>query len=161
MISFFLQSSSYAILGAAKDVSNSDETTDEPKAPKKLSYFNKAIRTINRAKKLEQKNKIKKANLKYKKALEYLHKSNTEKPAEVNTYNYLGFVNQKLGNFAEAEIYYILGLELNPNHIDINKNIINLYISMNKIDSAKERLKVLKNCNCNEFFELNNVVKSR
>ena len=38
-----------------------------------------------------------------------------------NTLNYLGFTTRKLGNFEDAEIYYNMGLKLNPNHVGINE----------------------------------------
>jgi hypothetical protein len=58
-----------------------------------------------------------------------------------------------------AEIYYEQGLELNPLHNGINEYLGELYVQTNRIDKAKERLEVLKNCNCEEFNELDAVIK--
>ena len=44
----------------------------------------------------------------------------------------------------DAEIYYLLGVEIDPNNIRINSNLSKLYIEMNRLDEAKNRLKVLK-----------------
>ena len=39
--------------------------------------------------------------------------------------------------------------------------LVNLYVQTNRIDKANERLKVLKDCNCNEFKELELIIKTR
>jgi hypothetical protein len=36
-----------------------------------------------------------------------------------------------------------------------------LYVQTNRIDKANERLEVLKNCNCDEFNELELIIKTR
>ena len=61
-------------------------------------------------------------------------------------------------NFNDAEIYYILGLEINPNHLGINEYLGELYVVTNRMSLAKERLEVLKNCNCEEFQELKEII---
>ena len=86
---------------------------------------------------------LSKANKRYEKALEYLIKSNEKEPNQADTLNYLGFALRKLGNFEEAEKYYLLGL-----------NIIT-----NRMNLAKERLEVLKNCNCEEYDELKELIE--
>ena len=124
------------------------------------SNYKKGYSLIKQAKKLEKKEKIKKAHKKYTKALNYLIKANIEKPNEPNTLNYLGFVSRKIGNFEIAEKYYLEGLSFDPNHVGINEYLGELYVNTNRIDKAKERLKVLENCNCEEFEELSNAIKS-
>ena len=61
--------------------------------------FVKAAKLIKSAKKLDKKGKIEKAKKKYKKALEYLVKANSEKPMEPNILNYLGFTSRKLEDY--------------------------------------------------------------
>ena len=68
--------------------------------------------------------------------------------------NYLGFTLRKAGNFDQAEKYYLQGLEIKPDHNGINEYLGELYIKTNRMDKAKERLAVLKNCNCEEYNEL-------
>jgi hypothetical protein len=34
-----------------------------------------------------------------------------------------------------------------------------LYVATNRIDLAKERLKILKDCNCEEYVELNEIIQ--
>ena len=118
------------------------------------NYYKKGETLIKRAKKLEKKGKIEKANKRYEKALEYLMKSNKEKPNQPDTLNYLGFATRKLGDYKKGEEYYLSGLKIDPNHKGINEYLGELYVVTNRIDLAKERLNVLKNCNCEEYIEL-------
>ena len=43
------------------------------------------------------------------------------------------------------------GLEIEPNHNGINEYLGELYVVTNRMDMAKERLNVLKSCNCEEY----------
>ena len=115
------------------------------------NYYKKGETLIKRAKKLEKKGKIEKANKRYNKALEYLIKSNKEKPNQPDTLNYLGFATRKLGDYEKGEEYYLLGLQIDPDHKGINEYLGELYVVTDRIDLAKERLNVLKNCNCEEY----------
>ena len=121
---------------------------------KKLDNYKFATKQINKAKKLEKKGKIDKAEKYYKKAIKYLLKANAEKPADPDTLNYLGYTHRKIGNFEDAEIYYLVGLEIAPTHKGINEYLGELYVNTNRIEKAKERLKVLEGCKCEEFEEL-------
>ena len=114
---------------------------------------------VKRAKKLEKKGKIEKANKRYEKALEYLIKSNKEKPNQPDTLNYLGFAFRKLGNLEEAEKYYLIGLNIKPDHNGINEYLGELYIMTNRINLAEERLEVLKSCKCEEYEELKEIIE--
>ena len=124
------------------------------------SNYDKGASLIKRAKKLESKGKIEKANKRYEKALIYLVKSNEKNPNQADTLNYLGFALRKLGNFEEAEKYYLEGLNIKPDHHGINEYLGELYIQTNRIDLAKERLEVLKNCNCEEYDELKELIEN-
>ena len=126
----------------------------------KSSNYDKGASIIKKAKKLESKGKIEKANTRYKKALEYLIKSNEKNPNQPDTLNYLGFALRKLGNFEEAEKYYLQGLNIKPDHYGINEYLGELYIQTNRIELAKERLEVLENCNCEEYNELKEVIEN-
>ena len=124
------------------------------------SNYDKGASLIKKAKKLESKGKIEKANKRYEKALEYLIKSNKKNPNQPDTLNYLGFALRKLGNFEEAEKYYLQGLNIKPDHHGINEYLGELYIQTNRIDLAKERLEVLKNCKCEEYDELKELIEN-
>tara|TARA_B100001093_G_C26586332_1_gene909552 strand:- start:535 stop:909 length:375 start_codon:yes stop_codon:yes gene_type:complete len=116
---------------------------------------------INLAKKDEKNEKPKKANKKYEKALKLLVKSNLEKPNDPDTLNYLGFTTRKLGDFLNGEKYYLQGLAIDPNHVGINEYLGELYVVTNRVDLAKERLEVLKRCNCEEYSELKEIIEGK
>ena len=131
----------------------SDSTTSKVK-----SDYDKAVDLIKFAKKYEKKGKIEKANKRYEKAQKLLIKSNNKKPLQADTLNYLGFTTRKLGDYEKGEKYYLMGLEIEPNHNGINEYLGELYIATNRIDLAKERLKVLESCNCEEYNELKEII---
>ena len=120
--------------------------------------YDKAKKLIIRAKKLDEKGKTEKALKRYEKALKYLLKSNQEKPLQPDTLNYLGFTSRKLGDFVKGEEYYLLGLQIEPQHKGINEYLGELYVATNRIDLAKERLEILVNCNCEEYSELKEII---
>jgi len=124
----------------------------------KVSNYSKAKNIIKAAKKYEKKGKIEKAYKKYAKAQKLLLKSNKEKPSQADTLNYLGFTTRKLGDYKKGEEYYLLGLKIEPNHNGINEYLGELYVVTNRIDLANERLDVLKNCNCEEYNELKEII---
>ena len=63
-----------------------------------------------------------------------------------------------MGNYSEAEKHYLAGLAIKPDHNGINEYLGELYVKTNRIDKAKERLEVLKNCGCEEFEELKQII---
>ena len=132
--------------------------TDSDSKSKVKSNYDKAVTLIKSAKKYEKKNKIEKAKKRYEKAQALLIKSNKEKPLQADTLNYLGFTTRKLGDYENGEKYYLLGLEINPNHVGINEYLGELYVATNRLDLAKERLKVLESCNCDEYTELKEII---
>ena len=60
-----------------------------------------------------------------------------------------------------AEVYYSQGLEIDPNHVGINEYLGELYVETNRIDLAKQRLEILKNCNCEEYRELKELIENK
>ena len=125
------------------------------------SDYDKAVVLIKSAKKLEKKGKTEKANKKYEKAKKLLIKSNKKKPNQADTLNYLGFTTRKLGDFENGEKYYLLGLDIEPNHIGINEYLGELYVATNRLNLAKERLQILETCNCKEYNELKAVIDGK
>ena len=124
---------------------------------KKPSYKN-AVKLIEAAKKYESKDKMDKALKRYKKAQKILLELDKKKPLQADTLNYLGFTTRKLGDFENGEKYYLLGLEINPNHIGINEYLGELYVATNRHNLAVERLEVLKGCGCEEYGQLKAVI---
>ena len=102
-----------------------------------------------------------KAKEKYEKAFKLLLESNKEKPNKPNTLNYLGFTSRKLGNFVDAEKYYLAGLEIKPNHKGINEYLGELYLNTNRKQKAIERLNILKSCNCKEYTQLKEIIEGQ
>ena len=125
----------------------------------KVSDYKKAVKLIKSAKKYESDGKNDKAEKKYKQAQKLLLKSNDKKPNNADTLNYLGFTTRKLGDFKNGEKYYLQGLAIEPNHIGINEYLGELYVVTNRMDLAKERLQILKGCNCEEYSELKEIIE--
>ena len=130
----------------------------ESTSSKVKSNYDKAVESIKFAKKYESKGKLEKAKKRYAKAQKLLLKSNSEKPNKADTLNYLGFTTRKLGDYENGEKYYLQGLAIEPNHIGINEYLGELYVATNRLDLAKERLKVLESCNCEEYTELKEII---
>jgi len=128
---------------------------------KPVSQYQIGEKMINKAKKFEKKNKADKAQKHYKKAIGYLLKHNKEFPADPNTLNYLGFAHRKIGDYENAEIYYSMGLELDPKHVGINEYMGELFVVTNRLVKAKERLAVLKDCKCKEYKDLKLVIEGK
>ncbi len=147
IISLFL-----TVNGFTAGSSSSDSNQSE-------SNYDKAVSHIKSAKKYEKKGNDKKANKSYEKALDLLIKSNIEKPNSADTLNYLGFTTRKLGDFSNGEKYYLQGLAIDPKHNGINEYLGELYVATNRLSLAKERLEVLKGCNCEEYEELKDVIE--
>ena len=143
---------SFLLILAAQSFAAGTSSSD-----KKPSYKN-AVKLIEAAKKYESKDKMDKALKRYKKAQKILLELDKKKPLQADTLNYLGFTTRKLGDFEAGEKYYLLGLQVEPNHVGINEYLGELYVVTNRIDLAKERLEVLKSCNCEEYQELKEII---
>jgi len=48
---------------------------------------------------------------------------------------------------------------LDSDHLGINEYLGELYVQTNRIELAKERLEVLKGCNCEEYEELKELIE--
>ena len=134
-------------------------TSSDNDSTPKVSNYTKAKNLVKAAKKYEKKGKIEKAQKRYAKAQKLLLKSNKKKPLQADTLNYLGFTTRKLGDYEKGEEFYLLGLKIEPNHNGINEYLGELYVATNRMDMAKERLEVLKTCNCEEYDELKEIIE--
>ena len=139
-------------------LTNNSFSAGDSNTTAKASDYTKAKNLINSAKKYEKKGKIDKAQERYAKAQKLLLKSNEIKPLQADTLNYLGFTTRKLGDYEKGEKFYLLGLQVEPNHNGINEYLGELYVATNRMDMAKERLEVLKTCNCEEYEELKEII---
>ena len=149
-IIFFCFFSQIVLAAGSDSSSDPDNYLDKYKSAKKL---------INRAKKSETKGKTDKALKLYNSAYEDLLEAYKVESRNADILNYLGFTLRKVGKFDQAEKYYLQGLEVEPNHNGINEYLGELYIQTNRIDKAKERLVVLKNCKCEEYNLLKELIE--
>ena len=147
------------IIIALTNNSFSAGTSSDNDSSPKVSDYTKAKNLVKAAKKYEKKGKIEKAQKRYAKAQKLLLKSNKKKPLQADTLNYLGFTTRKLGDYEGGEKFYLQGLQIEPNHNGINEYLGELYIATNRMDLAKERLEVLKSCDCKEYKQLKEIIE--
>ena len=148
---FALSLNNYAF-GAGSDSSSDTSET---------ALYDQAVKLVKKAGKLEKKDKGEKAKKIYSQAFKKLNKAYKSDKKNPDILNYMGFTSRKSGNFKEAEDYYLKGLDLDPKHNGINEYLGELYVQTNRIDKANERLAVLKNCDCEEYQDLELIIKTR
>ncbi len=142
------------VMAAGSDSSSGGDSSKE-------TLYEEAVKLVKRAGKLEKKEKTDKAKKIYAQAFSKLEKAYKSDKKNPDILNYMGFTTRKVGNFEQAEKFYLEGLKIKPNHNGINEYLGELYVQTNRIDKANERLKVLKNCNCDEYNELELIIKNR
>ena len=125
----------------------------------KVSLYDDAVKLVKRAGKLEKKEKTEKAKKLYSQAFKKLEKAYKSDKKNPDVLNYMGFTSRKTGNFEKAEEFYLQGLSIKPDHNGINEYLGELYVKTNRLELAKERLAVLKNCNCEEYSELKEIIE--
>ena len=123
------------------------------------SLYKSGKKLIIKAKKLEKKEKIEKAQTLYLKALSKLEKAYDKDKKNADILNYLGFALRKTGDFEKAEKFYLKGLKIDAAHLGINEYLGELYVQTNRIELAKERLQVLNGCKCEEYDELKELIE--
>jgi len=123
------------------------------------SLYKSGKKLVLRAKKLEKKDKVEKAQTLYLKALDKFEKAYEKDKKNADLLNYFGYALRKTGDFEKAEVYYLKGLELDAEHLGINEYLGELYVQTGRIELAKERLLVLKDCKCEEYDELKELIE--
>jgi len=149
IISFSLFSWSYA----AGTSSGGDGNDNE-------SLYKQGTKLVLRAKKQEKKNKVEQAQKLYLKAYNKFEKAYAKNKKSADILNYLGYTLRKTGNLEKAEVYYLKGLKLDASHLGINEYLGELYVETKRIELAKERLDVIKGCECEEYEELKELIKN-
>ena len=144
-------------MAAGSDSSSSSGGSESSKE----SLYDDAVKLVKRAGKLEKKAKPNKAKKLYAQAFKKLEKAYKSDKKNPDILNYMGFTTRKIGNFDQAEKFYLKGLSINPNHNGINEYLGELYVQTNRLDKANARLAVLKNCNCDEYSELQLIIKNK
>ena len=135
----------------------SDSSSDTSKE----SLYEDAVKLVKRAGNLEKKDKSDKAKKLYAQAFTKLEKAYKSDKKNPDILNYMGFTTRKVRNYDQAEKFYLEGLKIKPNHNGINEYLGELYVQTNQINKANERLAVLKNCNCDEYSELELIIKNK
>ena len=158
MIKKFIYTVSFCLLTQVSFAAG-DSSSDSGSASYSNPY-NVAKNFVKRGKKLESKGKNEKALKLYNKAYEKLLEANKADSRNPDILNYLGFTLRKAGKYEQAEKYYLQGLEIKPDHNGINEYLGELYVQTQRMDLAKERLAVLKDCNCEEYKELEEVINN-
>ena len=125
----------------------------------KVSLYKDGKNLVYRAKKLEKKEKFEKAEKLYLKAYKKFETAYSKDKKNPDILNYLGFTLRKTGKLEEAEKFYLKGLEFDAKHLGINEYLGELYVQTGRIELAKERLGVLKGCNCEEYDELKELIE--
>ena len=152
LVLLFIFSLNNHVFGAGSDSSSDTSET---------ALYDQAVKLVKRAGKLEKKDKVEKAKKLYSQAFKKLNEAYKSDKKNPDILNYMGFTSRKTDNFKEAENYYLKGLDLDPKHNGINEYLGELYVQTNRMEKANERLAVLKNCNCDEYQELELIIKTR
>ena len=154
MIKFFFCTVAFCLLTQISFAAGGDSSSESSNPQKDAQNF------VKRGKKLESKGKNEKALKLYDKAYKKLLEANKVDSKNPDILNYLGFTLRKAGKYEQAERYYLQGLEIKPDHNGINEYLGELYVQTQRMDLAKERLAVLKDCNCEEYKELEEVINN-
>ena len=123
----------------------------------KTSDFKKGKDALKQAIKYQKKNKIEKSNIRYEKALKYFVSAYENYPSNIDILNHLGFTYSIVGDLIMSEIYYQEALKIEPLNPVINQRIGKLYLDTERFNLAKERLNVLKKCNCKEYLDFKTI----
>ena len=159
LITFFINNSVYsASTSSSSSGAQSDGREDISFLNVKNSNYKKGLNALKQAKKYEKKEKFDKSKKRFNDSLSFFTLANGEYPNEPDILNYLGYTSRKVGDFIMAEIYYLQGLTINSEHIGINEYLGELYVETNRIELAKQRLKVLESCNCEEYNDLKEII---
>ena len=99
---------------------------------------------------------------KYDQAIEKLGKALSESPNDADLLNLVAFSHRKSGRFDTALEYYQKALALEPAHRGANEYLGELYLQLDQLDKARERLAVLDSeCffGCKEFDQLEEAIE--
>jgi tetratricopeptide (TPR) repeat protein len=99
----------------------------------------------------------------YPGAIAALEKALVEEPDDADFLNLLAYSHRKSMHFETALDYYQKALTIDPEHRGANEYLGELYLQMDRLDLALERLEVLdKDCffGCEEFDELEEAIET-
>jgi tetratricopeptide (TPR) repeat protein len=99
----------------------------------------------------------------YQEAIDTSKKALAKSPDNADLLNYIAYSHRKMGQFADALVYYFKALEIDPGHRGANEYLGELYLQTNQLAKAQERLKVLdKECffPCDAYTDLKKAIKA-
>ncbi len=99
----------------------------------------------------------------YCEAVPFLETSLSKNPKNADALNYMGYSLRKMGNFDDALSNYQKALAIEPRHLGANEYLGELYLQMDDLEKAEERLKVLDGVcffGCEEYTELKESIAS-
>jgi len=97
----------------------------------------------------------------YAKAIPLLERAMNENFRDPDTYNLLGYSYRKMGNTQNALTYYQRALQYDANHKGANEYLGQLYVEMNDLPKAEERLAKLNQVcggRCDEYRDLKETI---
>ena len=160
ILSIFFSNISYS--------AENSETFDGAGGREDLSYLNtsnsnfkKGNDALKQALKLIKKNKTDKANIRLEKALGYFVLAYKDLPNNLEILNLLGYSYYLVDDLIMSEIYYTEALNIDPKNILINQKLGELYFKSKRVELAEEKLNFLANCNCQEYFELKEIIAGK
>ena len=139
---------SLALLGAlvlASPASLAAGTSSTPEA-EQVDYYKTAKKLID--------------DQDFAKAIPLLEQSIQANGASADAYNLLGFAHRKLGDTQKGMDYYMKALAIEPSHLGTNEYLGELYLELNDLPKAEERLAVLETAcgSCEEYQDLDKAV---
>ena len=125
------------------------------------SNFKKGRDALKQAIKYNNKKKIEKSSKRLNKAIKYFVSAYKENPDSIEILSYLGLTYYMVGDNIMSEIYYQQALAIDPENNLINQRLGELYFNTKRTDLAKERLKILSNCDCKEYSNLKLIIDGK
>ncbi len=117
-----------------------------PSKPSKLAVAEKAMKAGN-----------------YNRAIKLLQKVVARDSQNADAWNYLGFSQRKLKRFDQALGAYQKALAIDPEHLGANEYLGELYLRIDKLEKAKERLEKLDDVctfGCDEYDDLKQAIEA-
>ena len=127
----------------------------------KNSNFKKGKDALKQAIKYEKENEFEKSTKRLNKAIKYFVSAYEENPNNLDVLNYLGLAYYIVGDTIMSEIYYNQALVIDPNNTLINQRLGELYFRTKRTTLAKEKLKILSKCNCEEYSVLKMIIDEK
>ncbi|MEX1110052.1 MAG: tetratricopeptide repeat protein [Dongiaceae bacterium] len=98
----------------------------------------------------------------YNDAIALLEKARAEEPNNPDVLNWLGYSHRKLGDYDKSLNFYMAALAEEPEHLGANEYLGELYLLINDLPKAEERLAVLAvacNSDCEEYEDLHEEIE--